>query len=254
MDKRSYHKLFRTDAYIHGSYRTWLLATAKRFKAHQESEAKLERGARILVFENEAANNTRFFQSISGRPEEVHLELLRIARPDHIPPVNPHKSFIGIHVRTGDFTRVTDPDALRTMRNVQLPIEWYRSILLSIRKQIGGDVDARVFSDGSAELLRPLLDLPNVSLEEPYSALRDMLELSKASTLISSGSGFSMWAAYLRQVPRICFPNQRREYVVTSSSTIDLEPECETGNDIPSHFIAYIADGFRHLGEVKQFS
>lgn len=244
MDKRSYHTLFRRDAYIHGAHRLWLLRIAKQFEPHREAEAKLERGTRIVVFENDSANNERFFQNIFGRSEAVHSELLRIARPNQIPPMNMRAPFIGIHVRMGDFTRVSDPSTLRTMRNVQLPIEWYRDILLSIRKTTGRDLEARIFSDGSAESLRPLLELPNVSLANPRSALFDILELSRATAMVSSGSGFSMWAAYLGQIPRICFPNQRRQHVVTPSEAIDLEPECATGEDIPANFIAHIADRF----------
>jgi hypothetical protein len=254
MDKRSYHKLFRRDAYIHGAHRLWLLKIAKQFRPHQESEARLERGTRIVVFENDRADNQRFFKNIFGRSGAVRSELLRIARASHIPPANMHMPFIGIHIRMGDFTRVSDPSALRTTRNVQLPIEWYRDILLSIRKATGGDLDARIFSDGDVESLRPLLELPNVSLANARSALFDILELSQAAALVSSGSGFSMWAAYLGQVPRICFPNQRREYVVTPSATIDLEPECETGEDIPANFVAHIADRFLRSERIIQRS
>ena len=100
---------------------------------------------------------------------------------------------------------VSDASALRTTSNVQLPVEWYRDILLSIRRQAGLNLRAQVFSDGDVESLRPLLGLPNVSLARPHSALYDILSLSRAAALISSGSGFSMWAAYLGQIPRICF-------------------------------------------------
>jgi hypothetical protein len=253
MDKRSYHKLFRRDGYIHGVHRLWLLGRGKHFTADQESEAKLERGIRIVVFKNDRGNNTRFFKKIFGRHKEVRTELLRIARPGQI-PVNTHKPFIGIHVRMGDFTRVSDPAVLRTTGNVQLPVEWYRDILLSIRRHAGSDLHARVFSDGSRELLGPLLELPYVSLANPRSALHDILDLSHATALISSGSGFSMWGAYLGQVPRICFPNQRREYVVTPSVAIDLEPECEAGKDVPQAFVAHIVGSFHHQEREKQLS
>jgi len=252
MDKRTYHKLFRKDTYIHGIHRWWLLGKAKRFTEHQAAEAKLEQGRRIVVFRNDGANNTRFFRAIFGRHEEVRLELLRIARPDHIPVETIHEPFIGIHVRMGDFTRVSDPSILHTTNNVQLPLDWYRDILVSIRRHVAGNLHARVFSDGNMQLLAPLLELPNVSLVNPRSALYDILDLSRAVTLISSGSGFSMWASYLGQVPRICFPNQRREYVVTPSAKIGLEPECETGEDVPAAFIANIADRFHRLSNVKQ--
>jgi hypothetical protein len=249
MDKRSYHKLFRKDVYIHSPRRLWLLATAARFAAERESEAKLARGTRIVVFENDTHNNGKLFDTILGRHAEVRAELLRIACPEHIPAVNVHGQFIGIHVRMGDFTRVSDPASLRATGNVQLPVEWYKEILLAIRKQAGCDLPARVFSDGDEESLRPLLELPNVTFVRPYSALHDILALSQAAALISSGSGFSQWAAYLGQVPRICFPNQRRHRVLVPLGATDLEPECETGVDVPAEFVAHLTGVLQRLEE-----
>ncbi len=256
MDKRSYHKLFRNDVYVRGIRRLWLLGSvggARRLDIEQEPQTKVGRGPRIVVFENDVSNNTRFFKKIFGRHEEVLTELLRIARPEVIPAVNNTGPFIGIHVRMGDFTRVSDPSALRTRGNVQLPVEWYRDILLSIRRRAGCDLRAQVFSDGDVEALRSLLELPNVSLASPRSALHDILALSQATALISSGSGFSMWAAYLGQVPRVCFPNQRREYVVPSPGATNLEPECETGEDVPAAFVQHIGGAVQWAEEIKHF-
>jgi Glycosyl transferase family 11 len=256
-DKRSYHKVFRKGTYIHGVRRAWLLAAplgVRRFAEEHEPQAKLGRGTRIVVFKNDDRNNTRFFKVLFGRHEEVRSELLRIARPEHIPAANIDGPFIGIHVRMGDFSRISDPSALRTTSNVQLPVEWYRDILLSIRRQTGLNLRAHVFSDGDLESLRPLLALPNVSLAKPHSALHDILSLSQAAALISSGSGFSMWAAYLGQVPRICFPNQRRDYVVAALEMIDLEPECETSDDVAPAFVRHVARAFPRVGEMAQLS
>ena len=244
-DKRSYHKLFRKDVYVHGVRRLWLLWVAKRFASDQEAQARIEGSTRIVVFENDTGNNGRFFKSILGWHDEVRSELLRMARPEHIPAPNAEGPFIGIHVRMGDFTRVSDPAVLRTPGNYQLPVEWYKDILLSIRRQGGCSLPAQVFSDGPADLLRPLLELPDVSLAHSHSALHDIVSLSQAAALISSPSGFSLWAAYLGQVPRVCFPNQRRERVLVSPVTNDLEPECETGKDVPAAFVAHVLNALQ---------
>ncbi len=237
-DKRSYHTLFKKDVYVHGLKRLWILGSAKRCPSDQAPQTLFD-GSRtkIAVFENDTRDNGRFFQFILGRQDEVRSELLRIARPEHIPAQSAQEPFIGIHVRRGDFTRVSDPAALKKTGNVQLPVEWYKDILLSIRERASSALPARVFSDGSAESLRCLLQLPNVSFVESRSALHDIFALSDASVLISSPSGFSMWAAYLGQVPRVCFPNQRRHRVLAPHNTTDLEPECEAGKDVPLPFV-----------------
>ena len=252
MDKRSYHKLFRKDVYVHGLRRLWLLVVAKRFAAEQDSQATQASGVRIVDFKNDSGNNSRFFNAILGRHDEIRAELLRIARPEHVPAVQTSGPFIGIHVRMGDFTRVSDPAVFRSTRNVQIPVEWYKDMLLSLRRQAGRDLHARVFSDGSMEALRPLLKLPNVALSKPRSALYDILALSQATALISSGSNFSMWAAYLGQVPRICYPNKRHERVVVSPETIDLEPECGTSEDVPIAFVAHVVGALSWIEDTQQ--
>ena len=252
MDKRSYHKLFRRNTYLHGWRRLWLLLFATRFLAERESQARVGHGARLVIFENDVHDNTRFFRAIFARHQEVLSELLRIARAEQIPETYAHDTFIGIHVRMGDFTAVTDPSAFSTTSNAQLPLTWYRDMLLSIRRQAGHEFHARVFSDGDAKALRPLLQLSNVSLASPYSALYDILALSQAIAIISSGSGFSMWAAYLGQVPRVCFPEKRREYVVVSSGTTELEPECAIGSEVPAAFVAHLLNAYHPSAIVTQ--
>src|ERR1700678_4492994 len=69
-DKRSYHKLFRKDTYVHGIRRAWLLGApmgVRRFAVEHASQAKLGRGTTIAVFKNDNANNTRFFKVLFGR-------------------------------------------------------------------------------------------------------------------------------------------------------------------------------------------
>jgi hypothetical protein len=251
-DKRAYHKLFRRGVYLQGVRRLWLIKTATSFEAVEEFQAKQAKGTRVVVFENDYGNNTRYFKKIFGRHEDVRAELLRIARPENIPTANCGGPFVGIHVRRGDFTHVSDPAQLSSTGNVQLPVEWYREILLALRQRAGSDLPARVFSDGEMDSLRPLLDLPNVSFVLPGSALHDIFVLSQACVMISSSSGFSMWASYLGQVPRVCFPNQRRERVVCPMGVSDLEPECETADQLSATFVAQVLAAFHSLDESKQ--
>jgi hypothetical protein len=242
-DKRSYHRLFRTGVYVNGIRRAWILRSAKRYSSDQETQALAGgAGSKLVVFENDVRDNGRFFTSILGRHQEVKAELSRIARPEHIPAQNDERPFIGIHVRMGDFTPVSDASVLKVAGNFQLPVEWYKDILLSLREKAGCELSARVFSDGDAGSLRTLLEIPGVSLQKPVSALHDIFALSKSSALISSSSGFSMWGAYLSQVPRICFPNQRRTRVLAPPNGIELEPECERGENVPCAFAKHVTD------------
>jgi hypothetical protein len=230
-DKRRYDRLFRMDGYIQGLARWAYLVAGQRVDATQPSIPSKGRRPRIVVFRNDHVNNTRFFRDIYGRHKEVREELWRITRPEHRPgPVEP---FIGLHVRRGDFATVGDPQALQQGSNVRLPLQWFRDMLVEVRERLGYEMQARVFSDGDALSLRELLELPAVTLCPMRSAIHDIFLLSSAAMIIGSGSGFTMWASYLGQVPRISYPGQRRERLLTDTAG-ELEPECVAASDIPA--------------------
>ena len=146
--------------------------------------------------------------------------------------------FIGIHVRLGDFTKVSDPSGIRPdQNNIRLPLSWYVEKLKQLRAGLG-EMPATVFSDGSDDELAELLAQPNVSRAQKQSAVTDMLSIAQASVLISSGSGFSLWGAFLGEVPRVCFPGQN---VVRAHDAPNMEAQSGIGDPLPAKF----AEGLR---------
>jgi hypothetical protein len=86
--------------------------------------------------------------------------------------------------------------------------------------------------------------MPNVQLAGTENAMVDILLLSKASALITSGtSTFSMWAAFLGGMPTLWFPG-----LLTSLNAnkpwYDLESDLE-GN-VPESFGAAYMDFITH--------
>jgi hypothetical protein len=111
---------------------------------------------------------------------------------------------IAIHIRRGDYQAPQSENDFAVNRCVQTPLGWYVSILNAIRKYAGDDLPATIFSDGYAEELSEILELPNVSMSPETSALSDMLTMSRSKLLIGSAhSSFSAWASYLGQCPTI---------------------------------------------------
>ena len=243
-DKRRYHLLFRMDGYIHGPAQWAYMLAGERVEPADAFLPRPGRWPRIVEFRNDIRNNTRFFRDIVGRHQEVGQELWRITREEHQPgTVEP---FLGLHVRHGDFAAVSDEHAVSQGSNVRLPVRWFAEMLTGVRERLGWNMPARLFSDGDPASLRELLDLPAVVLCPMRSAIHDMLLLSKAALIIGSGSGFTMWAAYLGQAPRICYPGQSRERLLCDTSG-ELEPECLTAREIPPEVIASISRN-RSLG------
>lgn len=118
---------------------------------------------------------------------------------------------IAIHVRRrGDFYDAKSPEDYFTKGFMRMPIQWYIDCLRIIRQAVGYPVSAYVVSDDTAAALKELLEVPNVTLVRTGSAIGDMLLLARARVLITTGgSSFSVWAAFLGQMPAISYPGQR---------------------------------------------
>jgi Glycosyl transferase family 11 len=134
--------------------------------------------------------------------DDIHPSLLRGFMQNPCPN-------IAIHIRRGDYQAPQLGDDLAVRRYVYTPLQWYIDSLLVIRKVLGSDVPATVFSDGFSDEIAEILKLPNVSLSGTTCALSDMITMSRCKLLIGSAhSSFSAWASYLGQCPTI-WPSER---------------------------------------------
>jgi hypothetical protein len=115
-------------------------------------------------------------------------------------------------------------------------------MVTGVRRRLGVELPAVVYSDCPDDELAALLKLPQVSRSRYFESVTDMLAMREATVQISSGSGFSRLGAYLGDVPRICFPGQRHVRVLRSSpeGVPDREPEALLADDLPDGFIAHI--------------
>lgn len=237
-DNRLYHLLFHFPGYVRGVRRAWALATATRVVAETSDLAALlqERRHGLVVFKNRPdLNEETHFHEVHGHGPQLRRDLVAITKPQYLPAPNdaPH---IALHVRMGDFSTASSLDALRRgAKNIRIPVDWYVHMLTALRRQLG-PMPARLFSDGSDADLAPLLALPGVVRPPKQPSVTDLLGVSQARLVISSGSGFSMWGAFLGDSPRICFPGQRftRVLVGGDDAQPDLEPECESWAELPA--------------------
>lgn len=139
---------------------------------------------------------------------------------------------VSIHVRLGDF-HVPSADAAATPFNTRQPISWYVHALRQIRA-LAPDAPVHVFSDGEDRELSPLLAFPGVRRVTFGSSIADLLALSTAAVMIGSRSTFSMWGAWLGQMPAIwprfagfqAFHPQQPEYEVQLGYDALPEPTC----------------------------
>lgn len=236
-DKREYFRLFKHEGYVHGWERLRLLLFSTKINAEMNlpDRAFSPSSPTLVIFRNAVAGNENMhFHEIRGY-QDLLLNRLKSITRDKYKPTPVFEPFVAIHVRLGDFTKIDKLDVARQgLHNVRLPVKWYANILEGLRQRTGLKLPAIVFSDGEDKELYPLLQLPAVKRSPVQSSITDLLSISEAQLLISSGSGFSTWGSFLGQVPRICFPGQIR---VTILDRMEDEIESETEKNISDTFI-----------------
>jgi hypothetical protein len=241
-DKRHYQLLFRFPDYITGLRRLALLATRERVAADVivgRAPNPSWRG-KIVEFRNREGGNTQtYFKELVGRQADVLAGLRRMTRAHLIPP-EPATPTIAVHVRLGDFFRVPSLQQLREgAPGTRLPLQWYVDMVSGLQKKLGG-VRTLVYSDGREEELRPLLEVHGVEWVRSKSAITDLLSIAQSALLVSSGSGYSLWGAYLGAVPRICFPGQRITRALPECDGLEREPECESVEELADGFLSLV--------------
>ncbi len=243
-DKRNYFLLFKDRRAITGMARAFLLMTGARREAGTiwpDAHAP-KSGREIVVFRNAlASNEAKFFHQIVGHGALLRTRLIEMTRPRYRPKVTktPH---IAIHVRLGDFVRKPTADTLSSgIHNVQLPIHWYADRLIALRDALGSAVPAIIYSDGADDDLLPLTAIANVSRAIRQQSVTDLLAMGDGIAVISSGSGFSLWGAFLGGAPRLCHPGQM---IVPAYNDPALEIESGLASPLPDPFVRSVRARF----------
>jgi hypothetical protein len=228
-DKRTYHDLFQaTPDEISGIERLRLLATSKGAKRVPEDRLgdPIPEGSTVVFQGMEG-----FLAPILPYRELVSGELLRMVRSRHKRALETGFSpDVAIHVRLGDFGGGNPLSG-----NTRINLDWYAGILRELTARLGR-LSAAVFSDGTDEELASLLEMDGVTRASFGSSIADILGLSQARILITSGSTFSMWASFLGQMPTVWYPgrlphplleDQRSEILTLSELSEEFAGRCE---------------------------
>ncbi|MDT8759730.1 hypothetical protein MZO42_13590 [Sphingomonas psychrotolerans] len=238
-DKRNYFLLFHSGRAIAGLRRLLVLGRARKIEIGTEWPAPVaEDGPVLLRFHNALKDNEKkSFAQVVGHGAFLRRELLAITRRRYHPQPRT-EPFIAIHVRLGDFA-APPPGAAVTAAatNTRLPIDWYGDRLDALRAALGRPVAAIVFSDGSDADLAPLLSRSHVSRAPKQQSVTDLLSMGEGVALIASGSGFSLWGAFLGSAPRIAHPGQS---IVPVDADATRDIESPAGSELPVSFVGHV--------------
>jgi hypothetical protein len=239
-DKRNYSLLFNNGTAVAGIKRLSVLIFAHKVKVLDAWPATPNTGKAtvLLRFHNALKDNEKkSFAQIVGHGPFLRRELLLMTRKRYHPKART-QPFIAIHVRLGDFnTPASVSELSEGLTNTRLPIDWYCDRLAALRAALGMALPTIVFSDGSDADLAGLLSQADVTRAPLQQSVTDLLDMGQGAALIASGSGFSLWGAFLGSVPRIAHPGQ-------SIVPIDLDNtrDIESGLDseLPISFVEHV--------------
>jgi Glycosyl transferase family 11 len=193
-----------TSQEVAGLNRAFALATKKRLAEPKTLQSVVDSPDGIIEFSDFSLGG-KYFSELNEYFPLVRTSLLESVTSRWKPTRSvDDEPMLGIHVRRGDFKAMASGVDTSNMNNVQTPVNWFRDCLILARLRLKKTIQAFVVSDGNDEELEGLLSLPKVSRVSRGSAIGDMLALSNANAILCSGeSTFSLWAAYLGQMP--CF-------------------------------------------------
>lgn len=105
---------------------------------------------------------------------------------------------IGVHIRMGDFKKMAATTDFAKVGHTRTPMQYFIDCINLLRNASNKNLSVTIFSDGKKSELEEILALENTSLAEDDLDILQMLHLSKSKVIIlSAGSTFGQWAAYL---------------------------------------------------------
>ena len=220
-DKRFYGDLFSNNSgYVSGFKKSLLLRTKKRVYVKSAEDVNNAPDNSLLIFDDFTMN----FDGILDFREEIRNDLIKNLQGKNRKALEEDFSkCVNVHIRLGDFNKA-NTDALKSgSNNTSLPIEWYVSVIERINEITNNSLTFNIFSDGTDEELKPVLDIPNTRRVFYGTSIADILALSRAPLMIASGSSFSMWARYLGNCSSISYTNQIKDRVLSNENGFEIE-------------------------------
>lgn len=230
IDKRFYNDLFENNSnYIDGLKKVQYLLTKQILK--EDSKKNIDKlNEKIIEF----TGFDTWFEEIKYDSKLVYDDLVsNLQNHNKRCLYFDFSNSISVHVRLGDFGKVSEKEIKEGRNNSRLPINWYVDMINQIRKILGNNIKVYIFSDGTDEELKDILDLENVERITFGSSIADIIALSRSKLFIASGSTFSAWARYLGRMSTITYTNQLKRCILTElDDTFEVEVDKIIPNDL----------------------
>lgn len=169
---------------------------------------------RLYVF-NQIPHWANYFAGIRDHREHIRNRLWQMLNPKYQSMIESSQPpCIAVHVRRGDFRELQAGEDFARVGLVRTPLTYFSELIDEIRRVYGAQLPVTIFSDGSAEELQDLLQIPGVSLSPARPDIVDLWLMAKSQLLITSaGSTFSYWSGFLADAPLLLHPDHIHETI-----------------------------------------
>lgn len=142
----------------------------------------------LFVF-NKIFTNYDFFKEIRPYKDLIKKGISEMLQPRLLQQyLQYNKPVIGMHIRRGDFM----------IGSTITPLSFFIDIVNTLRKEAGSELPVTIFTDAAPAEIQELTKLNNIKVAEPKPDILDLLLLAASETVVLSiGSTFSYWAAFL---------------------------------------------------------
>jgi hypothetical protein len=223
-DKRYYFSAFSNAGYIRGLRREYILRAASHADEAAYNAPSMSQGTKMQVID--FAGMAGFFSPLLAHRTYIRERIHAITSEAILKQLDqlPHEPFIGVHIRRGDFQR----------GGMAIGDEWYACAIDRAIRTVGEGArnsPIRIFSDAEPEAMESLCKrFSSATLMPKAPALLDLLLLSRCEALVgTSRSTFSMWAAFLGQMPSFWHPCETPPpFSITPRATVEIvDPAAE---------------------------
>ena len=240
VDKRTYFSLFKKNLNgPTGFNRLWILLFGKRIEEDFLISSPLKDGDIVII-----KGMKTMFQDLLGHSKFLLSKLEAILDMDQMDKLakKNHCDFsIAVHIRFGDFSTHQSYDGESLAVNTRQALEWYINIILELQNKIGKNTRINIFSDATEIELQKIMEIPMTHRIKGNTAIQDIILISRHKMIIASNSSFSMWGAFLGQIPTIWPPNFSIQQLLEKNS---IKLRCKFGQELicleaPSDFSIY---------------
>jgi hypothetical protein len=225
---RFYNGFFKNDK---SKFSLWFLKKSKYVNlSYKECNTLVDQKNNYYFF-SEVPHWKHYFEGLTQNRDLIIDIFFKTLQPNYSKIYQSLQSNeIAVHIRMGDFKPLGDNEDFAKAGLVRTPLHYFIEVINGIREITKQTNSVTVFSNGTKQELKEILELPKVTLAENNNDLVDLLHMSKSKVIVlSAASTFGQWAGFLSNAILLHHPNHFHSYI-RNQNEITFEGKWDENN------------------------